>query len=69
MTSYPAGLNGAPDPGALNIILDLYVYPQATPMGNSTITLEGISPTLLSNAQNFVGDSCNYPLAWDLDCR
>ena len=48
-------MNGAPDPGALNIILDLYVYPQATPMGNSTITLEGISPNTSLQCAEFRG--------------
>lgn len=54
-TSYPAGLGGAPDPGALNVIFDFLAYPQATPMGGSTIRIEGIDPSILSNAKSFSG--------------
>ena len=56
-TSYPGGLNGQYDPGALNIMLDLYIYPQATPMGNSTIVVEGVDPVVLSNAQSFANQT------------
>lgn len=55
--SYP---NGTYDPGALNVIFDLLVYPQATPMGASTILIEGIDPALLTNAQQFAKQQVTF---------
>lgn len=51
-TNYPGG---SYDPGGLNVIFDLYVYTQATPMGNSWIKVEGVPQSILSNAQQFAG--------------
>ena len=48
--SYPGGIY---DPGALNVILDVLTYNFAQPQGGSTITIEGVNPAILSNAQNF----------------
>lgn len=48
--SYP---NGRYDPGALNVIFDVLTYDFAQPHGGSTITIEGVDPAILSNAQNF----------------
>jgi hypothetical protein len=53
-SSYP---NGSYDPGALNVIFDLYVYPQALPMGGSTVLIEGVDPALLGNAKNYAGQT------------
>lgn len=55
--SYP---NGAYDPGALNVQFNLLVYPQATPMGASTILIEGIDPSILTNAQQFVKQQVTF---------
>ena len=50
------GLTQSPyDPGALNIVFSVFVYPQHTPMGGSAITLEGLPPAFLTNAQQFSG--------------
>lgn len=54
-TSYPNGLNGAPDPGALNIEFDAFISPYGTPTGASTISIEGISLQDLTQAQQFAG--------------
>lgn len=51
-TSYP---NGKPDPNALNIEFDIPVCTYAVPSGMVSITIEGISLSDLSEAQNFVG--------------
>ncbi|HUB48357.1 MAG TPA: hypothetical protein VMB73_25555 [Acetobacteraceae bacterium] len=51
-----SGFNQTPyDPGALNCRFDLLSYPQATPMGASWITLEGVPQNILTNAGQFVG--------------
>ena len=49
-TSFP---NRTYDPGALNVQLDLLASPMATPMGNSTISIDGISLQDLLQAQQF----------------
>lgn len=46
-----AGLQ--PNPTALNVILDLFVVTEAAPVGNSTITIEGVTPAILQNAKNY----------------
>jgi len=51
----PGGGTSPYDPGALNIEFDTFVFPAATPMGGSTVRIEGISPALLTNAQQFAG--------------
>ena len=55
--SYPGGIY---DPGALNVIFDVLTYDFAQPHGGSTITIEGVDPTILSNAQNFAIPKKNY---------
>ncbi len=51
-TSFP---DGKSDPGALNVQLDLLAYPGATPMGNSTVSIEGISLADLLQPQQYAG--------------
>lgn len=51
-TSYPSGI---PDPGALNVELDLSVAPYAQPIGNSTVTIHGISLEDIRQATQFAG--------------
>jgi len=51
-TSYP---NGKPDPGALNIMFDMIISEQSSPVGQPMITIEGISLSDLSEAQQFAG--------------
>jgi hypothetical protein len=51
-TSMP---NGVYDPGALNVEFDFLVYPYATPMGGSSLTIEGVSLQDLLQAQQFAG--------------
>lgn len=54
-SSYP---NGTYDPGALNVSFDVLTYQQAVPMGGSTIVIEGIPPTLLTNANDYSNMVC-----------
>jgi hypothetical protein len=49
-TSFPNGQN---DPGALDIELDLLSFPSATPAGNCTITIHGISLSDLQQAKQY----------------
>lgn len=51
-TSYPNGKN---DPGALNVQLDLLSSTFAVPMGNSTISIDGIALADILEAQQFAG--------------
>lgn len=51
------GSNGADNPGALNVIMDLVIYPFAAPAGGSTITIEGPALQDLLQASNFAGMS------------
>ena len=51
-TSHPGG---SYDPGALNIEFDITAYNFASPMGASTITVEGVSLQDLSGAANISG--------------
>ena len=51
-TSYP---NGKSDPGALNVQLDLLSSTFAVPMGNSTVSIDGIALSDLLQAQQFAG--------------
>lgn len=70
-TSHPNGTSQPPDPGALNVELDLLVYPFATPGGNSFIRIWGISlqtqaQASLLNGQNITvsgGMGKGLPLA------
>lgn len=50
--SYPGGTY---DPGALNILFDLFVAPAGVPFGASTIRVEGVDPAILTNARTFTG--------------
>ncbi len=54
-TSYP---NGKPDSSALNVLFDMPIAPYALPLGNQSITIEGISLGDLSEAQQFAGMNC-----------
>ena len=56
-SSYPGGVY---DPGALNVIFDLYTYQFATPKGACSVTIEGVDPAILSNAQNFAVPGKGY---------
>ena len=56
-SSYPGGVY---DPGALNVIFDLYTYQFATPKGGSNVTIEGVDPAILRNAQNFAVPNAEY---------
>ncbi len=51
-TSHP---NGARDPGALNVQLDLIAAPMATPGGACTISLDGIGLAALLQSQQYTG--------------
>lgn len=51
-TSYPGGKN---DPGALNVEIDLLAGVYAVPLGNSTVTIDGIALADLLQAQQFAG--------------
>ena len=55
--SYPGGVY---DPGALNVMFDVYTYQFAQPKGGSSLTVEGVSPTILTNAQNFAKPGKQY---------
>lgn len=65
------GTNGQDNPGALNVQLDLLIYPASTPMGSSTITVEGVALEDIRQAQQFAnmtlqikgGMSAGLPLA------
>jgi hypothetical protein len=46
---------GVDDPGALNIEFDFFEYVYAIPMGNSTLTIEGVSLEDLQQAPQFAG--------------
>ncbi len=54
-TSHPNGIYQPPDPGALNIEFDMLIYREATPMGASSITVEGIRLQDLMAATDFAG--------------
>lgn len=55
-TSFP---NGQSDPGALNVIIDAYVYPFAIPASQTVIQIWGISLEDISQANNFTGYTIN----------
>jgi hypothetical protein len=65
------GSGGFDNPGALNVEFDLFEYAYALPMGNSTITIEGVSLQDLQQAAQFAdmqvtlkgGMSAGLPLA------
>ena len=54
-TSHPNGIYQPPDPGALNVEFDMLVYLEATPMGGSSFTIEGIEFQDLMAATDFAG--------------
>jgi hypothetical protein len=54
-TSHPNGIYQPPDPGALNVEFDMLIYPEATPMGASSLTVEGIRLQDLMAATDFAG--------------
>lgn len=54
-TSYPNGPTGAFDPGALNVQLDLLASDSAIPMGNCTISIDGVPISMLRQPQVFAG--------------
>lgn len=53
--TYTSFFNGATDPGALNVELDIPVVPYAIPMGLAWVRVWGISLQSISQAQNLVG--------------
>jgi len=54
-TSYPNGINGAFNPGALNINFDMPIFSAGNEGGGVTISIEGISIQDLNQAQRFAG--------------
>ncbi len=54
-TSHPNGISAPPDPGALQVEFDMFVYPQATPMGGSSVTVEGVRLDDLQQSAYFAG--------------
>jgi hypothetical protein len=46
------------DAQALNISFNAFVAQQAVPLGGSTITVDGIDPAILTNAQNYAFQTC-----------
>jgi hypothetical protein len=46
---------GGDDPGALDVEFDFFEYVYAVPMGDSTITIKGVSLQDLQGAQDFAG--------------
>lgn len=53
-SSYP---NGAYDPGALNVIFDLPISVQSTALGGCSIRIEGVDPSVLTEAQTYAGQN------------
>ncbi len=53
-TSFPNGVN---DPGALNVLVDAYVYPFAIPAAQAVIQIWGISLQDISQASNFTNNN------------
>lgn len=49
---YTSLVNGQNDPGALNVMLDIYTVPYATPRGASAVSIWGIPLQSISNAAN-----------------
>jgi hypothetical protein len=57
-TSYPkVGAGNQNDPGALNVVLDAYVYEFGEPQGLMSVSVHGVSIADLSQASNFTGCS------------
>jgi hypothetical protein len=54
-TLFSSQVNGVDDPGALNVEFDFFEYAAGTPMGLSTLTIEGVSLAELTSQQAFVG--------------
>lgn len=56
-TSYPKSGNGTNqnDPGALDVMLDIYAYTFATPQGQAVVQIRGVSIADISQASNFNG--------------
>ncbi len=52
---YTSWVNGQNDPGALNVLLDIYTVPFATPRGASAIEIWGIPIQTISQATNLRG--------------
>jgi hypothetical protein len=59
-SSYPKGLTGPFDPGALNIEFDVLVYQNHVPDGGSSITIEGIALEDLLQADQFGSERGPY---------
>jgi len=57
--TYTSYVNGAVDPGALQIELDITEYPFATPAGNSMVRVWGVSLQTISQASDFNGAPIN----------
>ncbi len=51
-SSYPGGIY---DPGALNIQMDVFASVMAVPLGNSTITIDGVPISDILQAKQFAG--------------
>lgn len=54
-TSYPNGVSGVFNPGALNIEFDMPIFPAGSQNSAVTISIEGISLQDLNQAQQFAG--------------
>ncbi|MHB8388148.1 MAG: hypothetical protein ACYDBH_01045 [Acidobacteriaceae bacterium] len=59
-TSHPNGLYSPPDPGALDIELDMLIYPEGTPMGASSVTIHGVPLIDLFQGNMFAGSTMTF---------
>jgi hypothetical protein len=59
-SSYPQGLSGPFDPGALNIEFDFLAAPHSTPAGDCSLSIEGVSMEDLLQADQFGSESGPY---------
>ena len=65
-TSHPNGVNAQPDPGALNVEMDLYVISYATPVQDCWVRLWGVSLQDIAQANNY-GPTDNFQTLFSLD--
>lgn len=59
-TSHPNGIYAPPDPAALDIELDMFVYPEHTPMGGSSVTVHGVPLIDLFQGSMFAGATITF---------
>src|ERR1700744_2285715 len=56
-STFTSWVNGANDPGALNVEFDVITYPFNTPQGSSSIRVHGVGLGMIAQASNLNGQN------------